>query len=382
MKYGILLVVLAALVGGGIYLVARDRGGTDRTAAAQGPRGSAARGERQPPLVTVARVTRGQLTDSVDALGTTKANESVTVTAKVTDKVKSVHFDDGDYAEAGMVLVELRNQEQEAQRAEAQANLDDAKSHLRRLQDLSKRGLAAASDLDTAQTNVAAAKARLDSVLAQLQDRVVRAPFSGVLGFREVSPGTLITPTTPITTLDDISTIKLDFTVPETFLAAVSPGARVIAHSASYTDREFQGVVRTVGSRVDPVTRAITVRADIPNKDRSLRPGMLLTVRVVMAERTALIIPESAVYQMEDRAYVYRVDANLRAHQQQIKLGERRFGSVEVLDGLHEGDLIVTAGIVKLRDGMQVRVSDKTQALSGLPGVPGDVAEVADSADF
>jgi membrane fusion protein (multidrug efflux system) len=381
MKYAIPIVALAVLVGAGIYFLERGLPGGGRTAA-PAPRAAAGRGQRQPPLVTVARVGEGQLNDTVDAIGTAKANESVTLTAKVTDKVERVHFDDGDFVAAGAVLVELRNQEQEAQRAEAQANLDDATSRLRRLRDLSKRGLAAASDLDTAQTAVAAARARLDSVVAQLQDRVVRAPFAGLLGFREVSPGTLITPATPIATLDDVSTIKLDFTVPETFLAAVSPGADVVARSASYPQREFEGVVRTVGSRVDPVTRAITVRAEVPNQDRALRPGMLLTVRVITAQRTALVIPESAVYQMEDRAYVYRVDASSHVHERQIKLGERRFGRVEVLDGLSAGDRIVTSGLVKLRDGMLVRSADENQALSGLPASRRDLAGAGDTSDF
>lgn len=368
MKYGILIVVLAALlVGGGIYFLHRGASPTagPPAQAARGPGGFGA-GAQQPPLVTVERVGMGQLTDTVDAIGTAKANESVTLTAKVTDTVSRVHFDDGDYVDTGAVLVELTNQEEEAQLAEAQANLDDANSQLKRLEDLSKQGLAAASDLDVARTTAAAAQARLNTVLAQLQDRIVQAPFAGLLGFRQVSPGSLVTPTTQISTLDDISTIKLDFTVPETFLGAMSPGARVVASSASYPDRRFEGVVRTVGSRVDPVTRAIQVRAQIPNADRALRPGMLLTVHVVMAERTALLIPESAVYQMEDRAYVYRVDADRRVHEQQITLGERRVGRVEVLDGLQEGDVVVTEGIVKLRDGMPVRFEGQEDAFSAL----------------
>jgi membrane fusion protein (multidrug efflux system) len=122
-----------------------------------------------------------------------------------------------------------------------------------------------------------------------------------------------------------------------------------------------------VGSRVDNVTRAIQVRAHIPNADNALRPGMLLTVRVVMAERTALVVPEHAVYQIQDRAYVYLVDSDLVAHEQQIETGERHFGLVEVLGGLQAGDRIVTEGIVKLRDGIQVRVQGRDTGFSGLP---------------
>ena len=143
----------------------------------------------------------------------------------------------------------------------------------------------------------------------------------------------------------------------------MTPGAKVIAKSVSFPDRDFEGTVRTVGSRVDPVTRAITVRAHIENKDRALRPGMLLTVAVVTAERTALVVPEGSVFQVQNRAYVYRVDGET-VHQQQIDVGGRRFGVVEVLGGLQDGDLIVTEGIIKLREGVRVRYEAAEGAVS------------------
>jgi membrane fusion protein (multidrug efflux system) len=265
-----------------------------------------------------------------------------------------VNFEDGDYVEAGSVLIELTNQEEEAALAEARANLEDVESQLRRLEDLSSRGLTAASELDVARSRAAANRARLNSVVARLSDRLILAPFSGLLGFRQVSPGTLLSPNTPITSIDDISVIKLDFTVPETFLGTMVPGARIVAKSVSFPGREFEGTVRTVGSRVDPVTRAITVRALVENADRALRPGMLLTVEVVTAERNALVVPESAVFQVQNRAYVYVADGDT-ARQQQIEVGSRRFGVVEVLGGLEEGDLVVVEGTVKLRDGAKMR---------------------------
>jgi membrane fusion protein (multidrug efflux system) len=203
-----------------------------------------------------------------------------------------------------------------------------------------------------------ASAARLNTVVARLRDRLIQAPFSGLLGFRQVSPGTMLSPSTAITTIDDIAVIKLDFTVPETFLEAVAPGVAVVAQSASYPDREFTGVVRTVGSRVDPVTRAFTVRAHMPNDDRALKPGMLLTVDIVTGERTALVVPEAAVFQVQNRAFVYRMDGNV-ARQQAVELGARRVGLVEVRAGLEEGDTIVTEGIVKLRDGIAVRTAGR-----------------------
>lgn len=359
MKNALLIVLAFALGGGAVWYFTRDSAGNGAGSAAApggfaGAGGFAGRQQAQPPLVTVQRAKRDRIYDVVEALGTAQANESVTLTAKVTDTVRRVNFEDGDYVEAGTVLIELTNQEEEALLAEARANLDDAQSQLRRLEDMSQRGLAAASDLDVARSRAAAMEARFDSIVARLRDRLIQAPFSGLLGFRQVSPGTLVSPSTPITSIDDISVIKLDFTVPETAIGTMSEGARVVAKSVSFPGRDFEGTVRTVGSRVDPVTRAVTVRAHIVNGDRVLRPGMLLTVEVVTAERSALVVPEGSVFQIQNRAYVYRVDGDT-ARQQEIEIGGRRFGIVEVLGGLQEGDPIVVEGIIKLRDGAKLR---------------------------
>jgi membrane fusion protein (multidrug efflux system) len=357
MRYLLSIVVTALLVGGGVYYWLTEVRAPEGAAGAA-PAGMAGFGGGQSvPLVGVTPVSRETIFDTVQAIGTAQANESLTVTAKVTDTVRAVDFEDGDFVEAGDVLVQLTNREEEALLAEARANLDDAEVQLARVQNLAGQNLISESDLDTARSRAEASQARLDTVLARLSDRLILAPFAGVLGFRQVSPGTLLQPNTPITTLDDISIIKLDFTVPETFLGAVTPGSRVFAESASYPDREFEGEVRTVGSRVDPVTRAIQVRAHIPNEDRALRPGMLLTVRIVMAERMSLVVPEHAVYQIQDRHYVYVVDDDLVAREREIETGERRFGTVEVTGGLEQGERVVTEGIVKLRDGAAVRLS-------------------------
>lgn len=376
MKNALLVVVAFALGAAAVWYFtgnhgdggAPPRGGP--TAGAQGsarpaggPGGFAGRPGQQAPLVTAGTVQRDQVYDVVEALGTTQANESVTLTAKVSDTVRRVNFEDGDFVEKGAVLIELTNQEEEAALAEARANLDDAQSQLRRLEDLGKRGLSAVQQLDIARSRADAMQAQLNRVVARLKDRVMQAPFAGLLGFRNVSPGTLVTPSTTITSIDDISIIKLDFTVPETVLGSMAPGAKVVAKSVSFPGREFDGVVRTVGSRVDPVTRAVTVRAHVPNQDRALRPGMLLTVDVVTSQHEALVIPEGAIFQVQNRAYVYRLDG-LTARQQQIEIGGRHFGTVEVKSGLEEGDSIVVEGIVKLRDGIQVRLDESAGAVS------------------
>jgi membrane fusion protein (multidrug efflux system) len=383
MKNALLLVIAFVLGGAAVWYFTGGGNATFSGAGSQaggpgagrppgGRPGAGGFGASQSPLVTVSQVKKGQVYDTVEALGTAQANESVTINAKVTDTVRRVNFSDGDYVEAGGVLAELTNQEETASLAEARANLDDAQNELRRQEDINAKGLGSKSALDSARSKVAAQQARYDAVIARLKDRLILAPFGGLLGFRQVSPGTMVSPNTPITTIDDISTIKLDFTVPEAFLATMVPGARVIAQSVSYPNRNFEGVVKTVGSRIDPTTRAATVRAHIPNADHALRPGMLLTVQVLTAQHLALVVPESAVFQVQNRAYVYRIDDYV-AHQQQVEVGGRRFGTAEVLSGLQEGDVIVVEGIVKLREGIKVRYaseagdSEVSQRLDG-PG--------------
>ena len=358
-----LLVVIAFVLGGAAvwyFTGGRTLGAGPQAGAAAGRPGASGPGgfAQQAPLVTVARVRKDQVFDTVEALGTAQANESVTINAKVTDTVRRVNFSDGDYVEAGTVLAELTNQEETASLAEARANLEDAQNDLRRQEDISAKGLGSKSALDSARSKVAAQQARYDAVVARLKDRLILAPFGGLLGFRQVSPGTMVSPNTSITTIDDISTIKLDFTVPEAFLGSMTQGARVIAQSVSYPGRNFEGLVKTVGSRIDPITRAATVRALVPNSDHALRPGMLLTVQVLTTQHLALVVPESAVFQVQNRAYVYRVE-DFVAHQQQVQVGGRHFGTAEVLTGLNDGDLIVVEGIVKLREGLKVRYENE-----------------------
>ncbi len=346
MKFFVTLIIMAAVGAGGYYWYINQEqapSGRPRTAAAV--------------LVVASPVERRPLQEMVEALGTARANESVTLTAGLTDTVRRINFDDGDYVEAGTVLVELTSKEEEAQLAEARAELDEARRQLARLEDLDNRGIAATSEVDLARSATAAAEARLNTVLARLEDRLIRAPFSGVLGFREVSPGTLLGPSDAITTIDDVSQIKLDFTVPEKFLALMGPGRRIYASGASWRDREFEGVVSAVSSRVDPVTRAVVVRAIIPNEDRALRPGMLLTVRVVAEERIAIVVPERSVVQVGNSSFVYVVGPDQRAHRREVQLGNRQLGIVEVLAGLEEGERVVTEGVIKLREGLLVQLA-------------------------
>lgn len=295
--------------------------------------------------------------DRLEALGTAKANESITLTAKITETVRKVDFSDGASVDAGDVLVELTSSQQVAQLADAQAQAKDAQAQFERQQDLVRQGTVSKALFDTTTAARDSARARVEAIRAQLADRVITAPFAGVLGLRQVSPGTLVTPGTPITTLDDIHVIKLDFAVPEAQLALLKPGLAVRARTPAWPGRDFTGEVASVDSRVDPATRALTVRALLPNADHALKPGMLLQVDVRANPREALTVPELALVPIGSRQFVYRIGADATVKQVEVHLGARREGEVEVVDGLTAGDRVVVEGTVSLRDGARVAVA-------------------------
>jgi membrane fusion protein (multidrug efflux system) len=320
-------------------------------------------GTGTPPPAPAVNVTATTLqpqawSDEIEALGTAKANESVTLTAKITDTVRRVNFTDGQIVDAGDVLVEMSAGQQAAALLEAQANYKEANRQFTRNQDLVKQGTVSRSAFDAAEAARDSNSARVGAIRAQLADRVVTAPFGGMLGLRQVSPGALVTPGTVITTLDDVSIIKLDFSVPETFLGVLASGQEVAAHSAAWPEKEFRGRITSIDSRVDPVTRSVIVRAEIPNDERMLRPGMLLTVRVYRPARQVIALPEIALTQVGDNAFVYRVRPDATVEQVRVGIGARHRGEVEIVDGLAAGDKVVVEGTVKLRSGAKVQVVD------------------------
>jgi membrane fusion protein, multidrug efflux system len=203
---------------------------------------------------------------------------------------------------------------------------------------------------------VAAARARLN-------DTFVRAPFSGRVGLRRVSVGSLVAPGAVITTLDDTGTIKLDFTVPETAMAAMRPGLPIKATSVAYPDRIFTGKVASIDSRVDPSTRAVTVRALLPNDDGNLKPGMFLMVRLAQAQADALVVPEESLLPEQGNVYVYVVNDG-SVTKRKIRTGQRKVGTIQVLEGLQSGELVVTEGTQKLREGASVRLVQRTGSTS------------------
>ena len=324
--------------------------------AACGDKDAAAQGNNQPPPVPVTTTTVGMQpwSDTIAALGTVKARESIVVSAKVSETVQRVHFDSGDEVEAGAPLVTLSGQQQQAALAAAQAEANEADRMYRRQSELAEQQLIARSSLDTQMATRDAARARVAEIRADIGDRTIRAPFGGVLGIRQVSPGSLVTPGTAIATLDDIARVFVDFPVPEGQLANLATGQTVTGRSDAYPGRTFEGTVSTVETRVDPATRAVNVRADFPNPEHVLRPGMLLQVRLARPERQALVVPEIAIVQVGRESFVYRVRQDGSVEQAPIEIGDRVAGRAEVISGLEAGDRIVVDGTGKLRVGSRI----------------------------
>ena len=225
--------------------------------------------------VTTTVVQPAAWNDTVQALGTAHARESVTLTAKVSEIVDQVHFQSGERVKAGQPLVTLRVDAQQAALGEAEATLAEAEQQYQRLEGLAEQKLVARATLDAQRAQREVAAARVRQMRSDLRDRQLRAPFAGVLGIRQVSPGALLTPNVTIATLDDIDRMHVDFQVPEVELAALGIGDKVSATSVAWPGRTFGGDVTTIDARIDPATRAVTVRADFANADHALRADAL-----------------------------------------------------------------------------------------------------------
>jgi len=311
---------------------------------------------QQLPGVIVSEAVIAPFPLSAEALGNARANEAVDIRPQITAALVEILFDEGQRVKRGEVLVRLENSEPLADLAAARAALVDSESQYRRSLELFKTRVVSESQLEQLEAQRDADQAAVNAAQARLDHTVIRAPFEGQLGLRRVSLGSIVSPSTVITTLDDTSLIKLDFDVPEVFLARLERGLTVTAHSAAWPDHQFMGEVISIDTRVDPVSRTVTVRALLPNSDGHLRPGMFLTVTVLKEDVQALMVPEQAIVPERSNQYVYVVGADNVVERREVHSGRRRPGEVEILDGLEPGALVITEGTQKVRPGQQVEV--------------------------
>lgn len=328
---------------------------------------------QQPTQVIVEQARIDNFEDKVEALGTLLANESVDLTAKVTERIIALNFVSGQEVVEGDILAEMTSDEESALLEEARSTRAEARDQYERVRPLAERGFATGTQLDERRREYETAQARYRAVETRMDDRLIIAPFSGVVGLRNISLGALVEPGTVITTLKDISQVKLDFAVPATFLTNVRPGLPIRASSIAFGDRIFAGAVTSIDNAIDPVTRSILVRAIIPNPDLLLRPGLLMTVELIKDPRETLVISEEALVRRAGNSYVFVVapaeGGGEMVEQRPVVVGSRRTGEVEVLSGLSEGEFVITHGTNKVRPGQSVTISAEQtpgQDISGL----------------
>lgn len=308
--------------------------------------------------VTVYSVVRRPLADRTEALGTARAQESVDLSATVTERIDEIHFTDGEWVKKGQVLVTLRQASEQAQLSEERENLAEQKRELRRLEDLVRRRLSPETEMDQRRTQVARSEFRIEEIEARLADLTIRAPFDGQMGLRRISPGALAQPGMVMATLDDISRIKLDFRIPATLLATVEEGQPVLATTPSY-DQVFEGEVVAIDSRINPVDRSVGVLAEFDNPDRLLKPGLLMMVELRRQPRNALVVPEEALIARQLQQFVWLVDPETRVVTlHAVTIGLREPGWVEIVSGLEEGQWIIQEGVSLVREGMVVEVTN------------------------
>ena len=349
---GIVLVVAIALAY--VYVSRRPdlAAGTSAPAASAAAPAGAVLSQR-PVAVVTAPVELLPLAVRIEAVGTARANEAVEITSKAANLITAVRFSEGQQVKRGEVLVELDGAQARADLTAAQAALKESQSTFKRSQDLYARQALSESQLEQIEATLIANRARVASAESRVADTVIRAPFNGRVGLRRVSVGSLVNPGTVITTLDDSSLIKLDFDVPESFVSVLEPGQSVAATSIAYPGKVFEGRVMSVDSRVDPVSRSVTVRAGIPNQDGQLKPGMFMAVQLSREPTPALVVPESALVPERGNVYVF-VAADGVATRRQVTPGRREPGRVELLAGVEAGERVVTEGTQKIRDGSPV----------------------------
>jgi len=310
--------------------------------------------------VKVTKVETKDYADKLEALGTLRALEAISLSATVTERVAEIFFEDGDQVKKGDLLVRLQDEEEVAILKASEAELAEQEREIKRLERLVSQGAVSEVRLEEYQTRREVAVRRIEEAQAQINDRQITAPYDGTLGFREVSVGALVTPSDLISTLDILDPVKLDFTVPETFLSDLKPGQEIAARTQTYPDRDFIGKVTQIDTRVNPVTRSITVRAEIPNKEDLLRPGMLMTTNLEKNPQSSPSIPERALVSVQSNHFVFVVEnpdsEAPTVKRTPVEIGRRLPGYLEIPGGLEVGQTIVTDGIIGLADGATVDI--------------------------
>ena len=370
-------IVAAASAG---FWVGANRPLADRTAATATTAGSvAAPGQSAanaaPTTVEATKVAVMAMPQSITAVGSLRSDESITVRPEVAGRISAILFREGQQVGKGMTLVRLDPAINQAEVQQARANLKLAQTKYDRAVELSQRNFISGQAKDEAENNLRVAQAALSLVEARLAKTEIRAPFAGMIGLRVVSVGDYVKEGADIVNLESIDPLKVDFRVPEVYLRQVQEGQTLTVTLDALPGKKFEGKVFAVNPLVDAAGRAVVIRAIVRNTDTSLRPGMFARVNLITrAEKEALVIPEQAIVPQGEEQYVFRI-VDGKVARVRVEIGQRRDAKVEILKGLAASDVVVTAGQLKLRDGMPVTViGGNGPASASTPEVKSEVA--------
>ncbi len=325
-------------------------------AAKAAVKGEAKKGPGGPVPVEVIELVPQRAVEELQAVGTLRSNQSVILRTEVTGRVATIGFRDGTTVKQGQLLVGLDASLNEAEVAQAKAELELAHANLKRTADLASKNFVSGSAQDTAESNVQVLAAKLQLAQARLAKMRVLAPFDGVVGIRSISVGDVVRDGTDLVNVEDIRRLKVDFRLPERTFTQIKVGQPVDVNTDALPNARFVGRVEAINPRIDTGGRSLEVRAELPNSEGRLRPGMFARVRVIVGDRAdALLVPEESIVPQGDSFAIYRV-VDGAARRVPVTLGVRRAGLVEVIGPVTAGDQVVTAGVRIQRDGQPVRV--------------------------
>jgi len=353
---GIAVLLLAAVAAGGFWFgQQRSPGGGEAAKAAVAPAGAPA-GQGGGVAVEASKVARVALPQGITAVGSLRSDESITLRPEVAGRISAIQFREGERVAKGAPLVLLDTSVTAAEVQQARANLTLASQKYARAIDLEKKGFLSGQARDEAENNLKVAEAAVALAEAKLAKLTIRAPFSGLIGLRSVSVGDYVKEGADMVNLEAVDPLKVDFRVPEIYLSQVRVGQSLQLTLDAMPGKNYEGKVFAINPLIDAAGRAVVIRAQVQNQDATLRPGMFTRVRLLTREvQDALVVPEQAIVPQGDEWYVYRV-ADGKAQRAKVEIGQRRDGKTEIVKGLQDNDVVVTAGQLKLREGVPVQV--------------------------
>ncbi len=374
-RTGIIALALAGMVGLGYYAYTANRAPAAGPGASAGGAGGKPGGGGPPGgfavAVEVAKVAAIDFSDEASAVGNLKSNESVVLRPETPGRIAAINFRDGSIVGKGTLLVAIDDAIQEAELQQARANLSLAQSNFKRNKELLDKRFVSQQALDNSAATLKVQEAAVQLAEAKVAKTRIKAPFNGMVGLRNVSVGDYVKEGQDLINIEDIGTLRVDFKLPETYLGRITKGQAVEVVTDALPGSTFAAVLEAVDPLVDQGGRAISSRARLDNASGKLRPGMFVRVRLLFGERkNVLMVPEQAIVPGAQPTVFKVVEGKATATK--VGLGVRRAAQVEVIDGLTAGDVVVTAGQLKLRDGAPVRaIGQGVPAASGMGGMAG-----------